>query len=177
MIDNDRMWASLIKSMYGTPILYWLKNRIDDALKDQGLRYNSETRRIEKIEQDPCTDCKTETEEICNDCEARHDKDKCDELVFGRKCPLQKRDNSELTEFEKEVKGLLFDAGDKYDLNTDLDKATKDLAPYFLEAARKQCVEEACNWLYDMWPQIAESPQFIEDFRKALEKGVKDDIK
>ena len=113
----------------------------------------------------------------CNHCQGFNDKEKCDELVFGKSCPLQKKNNSELTEFEKEVKGILFDAGDKYDLNTDLDKATKDLAPHFLEAARKQFVEEACNWLYDMWPQIAESPQFIEDFRKALEKGVKDDIK
>ena len=131
MIDNDRMWASLIKSIYGMPIHYWLKNRIDDALKEQGLRYNPETKEIESIEQ-------------------------------------------ELTEFEKTVKGLLFDAGDKYNLNDDLDKATKDLAPHFLEAARKQFIEEACEWLYDVWPQIAESPQFIEDFRKALEKGGKE---
>lgn len=47
-----------------------------------------------------------------------------------------------MTEFENEIKGLLFDAGDKYNLNTDLDTAVIDLAPRFLEAARKQIVKE-----------------------------------
>lgn len=115
----------------------------------------------------------------CNHCQGFNDKEKCDELVFGRKCPLEKGDNSKLTEFEKEVKGILFDAGDKYDLNTDLDKATKDLAPHFLEAARKQFVEEACEWLisnvtdyYYMGRAYQENhgSDFIDDFRKALEK-------
>ena len=47
-----------------------------------------------------------------------------------------------MTEFENEIKGLLFDAGDKYNLNTDLDTAVIDLAPHFLEAARKQLINE-----------------------------------
>lgn len=28
------------------------------------------------------------SEDICNQCEAHNDKDKCDELVFGHKCPI-----------------------------------------------------------------------------------------
>ena len=31
---------------------YWLKNRIDDALKDQGLQYNPETKEIESINEE-----------------------------------------------------------------------------------------------------------------------------
>ena len=53
--------------------------------------------------------------------------------------------HSELTEYEEEIKGLLFDAGDKYNLDTDLDLAAKDLAPRFLKAVRKQFIEEACE--------------------------------
>lgn len=47
-----------------------------------------------------------------------------------------------MTEFENEINGLLFDAGDKYNLNTDLDTAVIDLAPRFLEAARKHLINE-----------------------------------
>jgi len=28
------------------------------------------------------------SENVCNQCEARHDKDKCDKLVFSHKCPI-----------------------------------------------------------------------------------------
>ena len=52
-------------------------------------------------------------------------------------CDL-KTEESLSEDFEQTIKGLLFDAGDKYNLDTDLDKATKDLAPRFLEAAKKQ---------------------------------------
>ena len=65
-------------------------------------------------------------------------------------------------EFEEELEHL-YTYADEVVYNRGYGNGTED--------ARKQFIEEACDWLYDVWPQIAESPQFIEDFRKALEKG------
>lgn len=55
MIDNDKMWASIISCLeeQGNYILLWA---IRSALKDQGLQYNPETRQIEKMEEKPLTE-------------------------------------------------------------------------------------------------------------------------
>ena len=49
MIDNDKMWASIISCLeeQGNYIQLWA---IRSALKDQGLQYNSENRQIEEID-------------------------------------------------------------------------------------------------------------------------------
>lgn len=58
MIDNDRMWESIISCLeeQGNYIQLWA---IRSALKDQGLQYNPETRQIEKMEEKPLTEFET----------------------------------------------------------------------------------------------------------------------
>jgi len=76
---------------------------------------------------------------------------------------VTKESVQELTEFESKLRFIID--------NNPSGLNFKVLSRELLSIARKQFIKEACKWLYDVWPQVAESPQFIEDFRKALEKG------
>lgn len=52
-LDNIKMWESILKELWHYPSTSWLVECIKAALKDQGLQYNSDTKKIESIEPEP----------------------------------------------------------------------------------------------------------------------------
>ena len=82
------------------------------------------------------------------------------------------KENSELTEFEKAVNNLLWrniERPSKFQSKPI--EFTKNEASELLSIARKQVIEEACDWLE--YTVIGELPSYklIEEFRKDLWKG------
>lgn len=137
-LDNIKMWESLLKELWHWPQKESLVLCIKNALRDQGLQYNLDTKKIECIEPE-------QEKTLKGAVEARKEIITCAE-DFQK----QKSSGSELNEFESEIAHVLVYVNNE-PTNTDKErkrayqkyaKNAKFFAPLLLEKARKQITSE-----------------------------------
>ena len=157
-IDNKKMWESIISKWESNEHGAWFElGDIYAALKDQGFTVNNKGE-IVSIEPES-------------------------QRMTSAKAKEALLPDGELSEFEKAVQQTI----SSYQfLPQDIDHCVRredafnfyqKAASSLLSIARKQFIEEACEWLdenlINYWSQAyTDNCDFIEDFRKALEKGV-----
>ena len=82
-------------------------------------------------------------------------------------------ESSELTEFEKAIALLIYNSQNTCNSIKVCESNARKESQALLTFARKQFVEEVCEWLekYSVYTDFKTTHELVEDFRKALEKG------
>ena len=197
IIDNDKMWASILKCIengerFGKSII--------EALRAQGLQYNSETNIIEEIKENDGTSafnieagkwymCVMPLQEV-KGFDANNiylsDEDGCitnnngvsihlawgDYKLYFRPATeeelshqeVTKKTEQELTEFEQALRLICNELGVSYSCKAALKSDAKEL----LSIARKQFIEEACEFLNTTQRGFILTEKDIEDFKKIM---------